>query len=162
MVVTEDFFCYCIFISFVSVTAWKGNSGFLPKGESNRGSSYCRPQRSCPYLPACTVPGGVCSGGVIFSEACVNVSTEGGVCTIARWDTHPLPGPEADTPLPEQTPPGTVHAGRYGQQTGGTHPTGMHTCYHVDLKSSKKCYPFLARLGSTLALKHRAVKSKTG
>ena len=34
----------------------------------------------------------------------------------------------------EQTPPGSrylpcaVHAGRYGQQAGGTHPTSMHTC----------------------------------
>ena len=57
------------------------------------------------------------------------------------------PGPEVDTPL-EQTPPprsrppragtplgadtppplGAVYAGRYGQQAGGTHPTGMHTC----------------------------------
>ena len=36
---------------------------------------------------------------------------------------HPL----ADTP-PEQTPPRAVHARRYGQQAGGTHPTGMHTC----------------------------------
>ena len=25
-------------------------------------------------------------------------------------------------------PPGVVHAGRYGQQAGGTNPTGMHTC----------------------------------
>ena len=25
-------------------------------------------------------------------------------------------------------PPGAVHAGRYGQQAGGTHPTGMHSC----------------------------------
>ena len=25
-------------------------------------------------------------------------------------------------------PPWPVHAGRYGQQAGGTHPTGMHTC----------------------------------
>ena len=25
--------------------------------------------------------------------------------------------------------PGAVHAGRYGQQAGGKHPTGMHTCY---------------------------------
>ena len=24
---------------------------------------------------------------------------------------------------------GAVHAGRYGQQAGGTHPTGMHTCF---------------------------------
>ena len=35
--------------------------------------------------------------------------------------------PGADTP--EQTPPSTVHAGRYGQQAGSTHPTGMHTCF---------------------------------
>ena len=33
------------------------------------------------------------------------------------------------TPTPEETPvPCAVHAGRYGQQAGGTHPTGMHTC----------------------------------
>ena len=31
---------------------------------------------------------------------------------------------------PEQTPPpGAVHVSRYGQQAGGTHPTGMHTCH---------------------------------
>ena len=35
--------------------------------------------------------------------------------------------PVADTPW-DQTPPCAVHAGRYGQQAGGTHPTGMHTC----------------------------------
>ena len=35
--------------------------------------------------------------------------------------------PQEQTPL-EQTPPRTVHAGRYGQQAGGTRPTGMHTC----------------------------------
>ena len=29
-----------------------------------------------------------------------------------------------------QTPPGAVHAGRYGQQAGSTHPTGMHSCSH--------------------------------
>ena len=31
--------------------------------------------------------------------------------------------PPAGTPYP-----GAVHAGRYGQQVGGTHPTGMHSC----------------------------------
>ena len=31
-------------------------------------------------------------------------------------------------PPPEQTPPPAVHAGRYGQQAGGTHLTGKHTC----------------------------------
>ena len=31
------------------------------------------------------------------------------------------------------TTPGAVHAGKYGQQAGGTHPTGMHTCYNMFL-----------------------------
>ena len=43
-------------------------------------------------------------------------------------------------PLQEQTPPQTrqppcaVHAGRYGQQAGGMHPTGMQSCigYNFD------------------------------
>ena len=47
-----------------------------------------------------------------------------------RADTHPQEQthPEADTHPREQTPPCAVHAGRYGQEVGGTHPTGMHTC----------------------------------
>ena len=32
------------------------------------------------------------------------------------------------TPWQEQPPPGAVYAGRYGQQAGGMHPTGMHSC----------------------------------
>ena len=68
---------------------------------------------------------------------------------------HPLPDqvhPQDQVhPLPEQvpprtrypwtrytppgtrlgTPPGAVYAGRYGQQAGGTHPTGMHSCYVI-------------------------------
>ena len=42
---------------------------------------------------------------------------------------YPLLGP--GTPpetLGQGTPLGTVHAGRYGQQAGGTHPTGIHSC----------------------------------
>ena len=31
--------------------------------------------------------------------------------------------------------PGAVHAGSYGQQAGGTHPTGMHTCSEKDVSS---------------------------
>ena len=34
---------------------------------------------------------------------------------------HPPPGPGI--------PPGTEHAGRYGQRAGGTHPTGMQSCF---------------------------------
>ena len=41
---------------------------------------------------------------------------------------HPL----EQTPAREDNPPApeAVHAGRYGQQAGGTHPTGMNTCYY--------------------------------
>ena len=47
------------------------------------------------------------------------------------------PEPSRHPLLPEQTPPGAetpsgaVHAGRYGQQAGGTLPTGMHTCFNI-------------------------------
>ena len=44
---------------------------------------------------------------------------------------HPRAGtalPRAGTPPWVSTPPRAVHAGRYGQQAGGTHPTGMHSC----------------------------------
>ena len=98
--------------------------------------NYYRPQRSW--------------GKIIFSEACVRNSVHGGVSARLHAGIHTPLGPEADTPLgpeadtrpdprsrfppyPEQTsirnrPPGTVHPGRYGQQAGGMHPTGMHTC----------------------------------
>ena len=38
--------------------------------------------------------------------------------------THP---PE-QTPWQQTPPPRAVHAGRYGQQAGGTYPTGMQSC----------------------------------
>ena len=62
----------------------------------------------------------------------------GGVCLSACWDMHlhqeQTPPWGADTPQGADThprsrePPGAVHVRRYGQQAGGTHPTGMHTC----------------------------------
>ena len=30
--------------------------------------------------------------------------------------------------------PSAVHAGRYGQQAGGTHPTGMQSCFQIRLQ----------------------------
>ena len=39
----------------------------------------------------------------------------------------------------ECSPPGAEHAGRYGQQAGGTHPTGMHSCL-VSRFEAKKNY----------------------
>ena len=50
------------------------------------------------------------------------------------WD-H-APSQDKGPPGPGTTPPGpgthpcAMHAGRYGQQAGGMHPTGMHSCSH--------------------------------
>ena len=44
-----------------------------------------------------------------------------------QWQVHLWAGtpPRAGTPtLAEE-----VRTARYGQQTGGTHPTGMHSCF---------------------------------
>ena len=94
---------------------------------------------------------------VMFLQASVILSTGGGVCLSACWDTHPQeqtpPGsrhpleqtpPGADTPesrhpleqtppradtFPwEQTPPPGKQTPAYGQRAVGTHPTGMHSC----------------------------------
>ena len=35
-------------------------------------------------------------------------------------------------------PPGAVHAGRYEQQAGSTHPTGMHTCLFISVVSKAR------------------------
>ena len=55
-------------------------------------------------------------------------SQGGGVCLSACWNTNPPgkadPYGKADPPGKE-TPPCAVHAGRYGQQASGMHPTGM-------------------------------------
>ena len=59
-------------------------------------------------------------GKVIFSQV-----------SVIPWDqVHTPLGPGTYPPGPGTPPgsPGAVHAGRYGQQAGGTHPTGMHSC----------------------------------
>ena len=51
------------------------------------------------------------------------------------WNQVPFPHqapPGPGTPQ-DQAPPGAEHAGRYGQRVGGTHPTGMQSCYFVTL-----------------------------
>ena len=102
---------------------------------------YYRPQRSC--------------GKVMFLHLSVILSTGGGrgSATHTPWaDTplgrHPLPPgqtpslgrhPWPDTPWayiplvthpPGQKPPGQCMLG-YGQQAGGTHPTGMQSWYKL-------------------------------
>ena len=70
-------------------------------------------------------------GKVMFLHMSVILFT-GGVCLSACWDTPPGPDPLGSA----QAPPIAVHAGTYGQQAGGTHPTGMHSCL-------AKCLPKL-------------------
>ena len=38
---------------------------------------------------------------------------------------------QVHSPWDQVHPPVAVHAGRYGQQAGGTHPTGMHSCFVI-------------------------------
>ena len=61
----------------------------------------------------------------VYIPACNGADTQPG-------QTPPCRHPPGQTPLPGrhppgQTPPCAVHAW-YGQQAGGTHPTGMHSC----------------------------------
>ena len=79
-------------------------------------------------------------GKVIFSVACVKNSVHWGGLPQCMLEYHPPgpctpkadpPGPytpRADPPGTRHPPPRTVHAGRYGLQVGGMHPTGMKSC----------------------------------
>ena len=98
---------------------------------------YYRPQRSW--------------GKVIFSQASVILFTGGGSTSVYAGipspSSRPPPPNKADppgkeTPLARQTPPGkvdpparqtphAVHAGRYAQQAGGMHPTGMQFLFFL-------------------------------
>ena len=68
--------------------------------------------------------------GNIFSSVCQEFCSLGGSASV-HVGIPPPPGadtpPEADLPW-EQTPPCTLHAGRYGQQAGSIHSTGMQSC----------------------------------
>ena len=62
----------------------------------------------------------------------LRIQTGGGVCLSACWDTTPPPWTRQAPPGPGgQSPPTAVHAGRYDQRVGGTHPTGMQSCWKV-------------------------------
>ena len=86
--------------------------------------------------------------GNIFRSVCQEFCPQGRVCLSACWDIPPEQKPPlgAETPpgaepLPKRSPPSpgadppgadpapAQHAGRYGQRAGGTHPTGMQSCY---------------------------------
>ena len=91
-----------------------------------------------PFLP----PANEVWGKVIFSEACVKNSVHGGsTWSGTSGQVHPL---GRYTPKDQVHPLGryppnrytlrAVHAARYRQEAGDTHPTGMHSCSRFLLK----------------------------
>ena len=73
--------------------------------------------------------------GNIFTGVCDSVHRGGLPQCMLGYHTprtrHPPPD-QAGTPLPS----GAEHTGRYGQQAGGMHPTGMQSCaVHVSTDS---------------------------
>ena len=86
------------------------------------------------FLPTATNLG----QGNIFRSVCQEFCSQGGLphCMLGytHWTRgrHPAMSrhpPQEQIPQDQrQAPPGTVHAGRYGQQVSGMHFTGMQSC----------------------------------
>ena len=80
--------------------------------------------------------------------------------TIPKEDTLPGQTPPGETPprqtSPGQTPPVPNTTG-YGQQAGGTHPTGMHTCFMNILVQGhrKSCWVPPCQFEETLRLEEQ-------
>ena len=89
----------------------------------------------------------------MFLQACVILFTGGvsasmhsGIHTPRSRHPQSRHPPEqtpagADTPW-EQTPPAAEHAGRYGQRAGGTHSTGMQSCWvyvYIEIRGTYFC-----------------------
>ena len=93
------------------------------------------------YLPPATKLG----QGYVFTRVCNSVHKGGGGClphcmlgyTHVPWDQRqaapppPDQAPNGSWHHPEPATPGPVHAGRYGQQAAGMHPTGMQSCSKI-------------------------------
>ena len=70
--------------------------------------------------------GGVSASG---SGGCTSGSS-GGVSTTPLGQTHPSnTAPQTDTHTPRDIPPSVETA----TEAGGTHPTGMHSCFHLSI-----------------------------
>ena len=95
------------------------------------GGGAC-PRSACPGWGAC--PGGACQGDQVHPLGRHPPRTRYTPQNqVPTW--YQVHSPRTRyTPQDQVHPPsGAVHAGRYGQQAGGMHPTGMHSC-------SKKFY----------------------
>ena len=102
----------------------------------------------------------VCQG-YVFTRVCHSVHG-GGSASVHAAIPPPPPGPgtpleqipsplgtrrppRADAPR-DQAPPCAVHAGRYGQQAGRMHPTGIQSCHIERLRSCLRSYKEQAAL----------------
>ena len=115
-----------MFWSFTNIHSVRMDPGFR---RINHLPCFYRPQRSW--------------GKVIFLQASVILFTRGGGSASVHAGIPPL---ARRPPLARQTPPGkempplqgrppcTVHAGRYSQQAGGMHPTGMQFLLDLSLQ----------------------------
>ena len=77
--------------------------------------------------------------GYVFTAVCDSVHG-GSVSVHAGIPLPPGAGtPQSKHPPGAGTPPGSspcaVHAGRYDQQAGGMHPTGMQSCFLTDIRA---------------------------
>ena len=62
--------------------------------------------------------------------ACLSFCSGGGLLHFMLGCT-PLDQRQASPPGADTPSPSAVHAGKYGQQTGGTHPTGKQSCQYL-------------------------------
>ena len=140
-----NLFANCIVVSF----SWKSRRGYIASLHENladflrRGYITCSNWKAWRLLP----PSNEVCKGYVFTGVCLSTE-EGGVCFNSCWDIHPLgrhppgqtpPGqtpPWADTPFPRADPPPAQCILGYGQQAGGTHPTGMHSCSESKIAAS--------------------------
>ena len=92
----------------------------------------------------------------IFAPVCHSVHRGGRPGQVHPRTRYAPPGPGTHPPKTRYTPPGpgtpprAVHAGRYGQQGGGTHPTGMHSFLLRITRNMKEYLQFYVRLYSEL------------
>ena len=137
----------CLYRSLWVWTHPNGEAGMLIRGDSGSTHKPVSMQARVIYYRPQTK-----FGARLYFYTCLSFCS-GGVCLSACWDnTTPPPRDQAQPldqahttpgtmPLPPQPcthprtmhPPGTEHAGRYGQSAGGTHPTRMQSCSDVSL-----------------------------
>ena len=83
------------------------------------------------YLPPATK----LRQGNVFTPVCSSVHR--GVCHPSPGQTPPGRHPPGQKPPQADTPPAQCMLG-YGQQAGGTHPTGMYSCLIQNLTLSRQ------------------------